>query len=315
MATNTNSTAGDMGKALGAANTGMDALGKLSELLFGKKDSTSMSVEQMNQLNQLVEQISKYYESDEFKQQTDEQKKEFTNQLTSLAQNIKTVQSEIVKQQSKQQQTVSDIDSVTLAKQKELHAKTVADLANVMNNGSKTKEAAIKDSQSAMDAAIQTVLKQGMGDVAQATTNFGSYDSTVQNNLANELSALAAREGAAVQLGTMQNYEQQRQQEINSLLQNIQGLFTGIRGAETVGTTTGNTTTNTSGTTNQDTTSTQQTQLESFLQTINNMIGSSNKTGQATDTSKTDSTSTTDTTSTEKKKSAGLFTGLLGFGG
>lgn len=78
-------------------------------------------------------------------------------------------------------------------------------LASLINTDF-SKNAAIADSSDAMNAAINTVLQSGIGNVNSGILNTGAYNNTTRGMLANDLGARAAAEGASVRQNAIQSY-------------------------------------------------------------------------------------------------------------
>lgn len=85
-----------------------------------------------------------------------------------------------------------------------------------------TKADAINDSQTAADAAMNKVLRSGVGTVNASTTSGGAYDSTTQKLLSDNLAGEAAAASAEVVQNTISNYAQlsnaQSQLALSSML-------------------------------------------------------------------------------------------------
>lgn len=76
-----------------------------------------------------------------------------------------------------------------------------------------SKSDAIADSQTAADAAMNKVLKSGVGTANQSTTSGGAYNSTTQKLLSDDLAAQGAAASAEVTQNTISNYAQLSNQQ------------------------------------------------------------------------------------------------------
>tara|TARA_R110000787_G_scaffold165251_5_gene278357 strand:- start:2765 stop:3772 length:1008 start_codon:yes stop_codon:yes gene_type:complete len=107
------------------------------------------------------------------------------------------------------------------------------------NAGSFTTDEATRLSRNASEAAIQTTLKQGFGDVAAAGTNAGAYDSTTQGQIASQVSADAARAGAGQELEMQQLFAGLRKEEGGEATGVLAQLMATLAGAQSSTTGTG----------------------------------------------------------------------------
>lgn len=120
-----------------------------------------------------------------------------------------------------------------------------------------SQENAIAASEGALQAAIQEVMRSGIGNVAAQGTNFGAYGGTVQGRMASQLGADAASAGQKAQLDTITNFaglSNQRDQMLNNAIQGL--LDTATRQGST---TTTDMATSTDQTSNQSTTGSEST--------------------------------------------------------
>lgn len=149
-----------------------------------------------------------------------------------------------------------------------------------------SQENAIAASEGALQAAIQEVMRSGIGNVAAQGTNFGAYGGTVQGKMASQLGADAASAGQKAQLDAITNFaglSNHRDQILNNAIQGL--LDTATRQGTT---TTTDMTTSTDQTSNQSTTGSESTTTDK--------TGSSSQIGTETSSQDviTDVESTTD---------------------
>lgn len=98
-------------------------------------------------------------------------------------------------------------------------------LGYAMNDQTYSKDAAIADSQNAMNAAVDQAIKSGIGGVNQGILNTGAYNQSTRSLLANDLTASAAAAGAQAQQNTIAQYaginNQNQQTALSALFQTL----------------------------------------------------------------------------------------------
>lgn len=146
-------------------------------------------------------------------------------------------------------------------------------------------------SQDAMSAAVAEVMRSGIGEVAEIGSNTGSYNSTSQAAAATQLGSRAAETGARVRLESQQNQQALAQQQLQSIIAGLSGLFGQAKGGTT--------------------TTTQSVQSrEDQKATANTNVTGSETSEQVTDETSEINTET-DSTTDSTDETDGLLTGLI----
>ncbi len=91
--------------------------------------------------------------------------------------------------------------------------------------GEYSKEAAISDTEGAVQALMETIIGEGMGGVRDITNIAGAYDSTVQQQMRDALVTRAAGEGARLQQETIGQYAGISAQQESTRLASLLGVL------------------------------------------------------------------------------------------
>ena len=190
--------------------------------------------------------------------------------------------------------TTSNLDSAQMQQLNEVMA-TMSGRLNG-DNTQFSKEAAISDSANASQAALDRVISSGIGTVFDAGTNTGSYNSTAQQNIANELGAEATRVGTQVTLDQINKYAGLSQQQQGADASTMSQLLSNAINAG------GTTTTNQSTNTDQNSSSSENStaaQTNQSASTNTNQSTTATNTNTSSNTSQSSSEDATTSTETE----------------
>lgn len=95
------------------------------------------------------------------------------------------------------------------------------------------KDAAVRDSQGAVQDAIRTALQEDIPKILDMQNRSGAYSSTTAQLLADNAQAQAVQKGAAIQLDTVNKYQailqNARQQDITESGQSLEGLLSALQ--------------------------------------------------------------------------------------
>lgn len=157
-------------------------------------------------------------------------------------------------------------------------------------------EQATKLSEQARNNAINQVLRSQMGDVIEAGTKAGAYDSTVQSDVATDVAARAAEQGSAAEQDMQKTFASLSLQKTNTLTNAMSGLLGILKGSEV--------------TSAQDRTQVTDQQSGSASTVSGTQTGSTD-TSSSTETDRTQ-TSSTDSSVTSETEQDGLLDKIFG---
>lgn len=297
---------GAPGGSLGATLNGIN---NIMGGALGNSSSTSGS--QSTDMEQFVSMLQSIM-AQETTNQTEQSTTDSTSSSNAVGtENMQSMLDQLVNSIQQQTSQSSDIDEETLSQQQGIFGQLQQMFSGAAESDRFSREQAITTAKNARDGAINQSLRQTSADVDSAGVNAGAYGSTVTSNLNNQATALAAEQGAQTELNTIQQFEQNRQSEMDSLVQSLNQVFTGMRGAETQQSATGTT----KETTNQSEQARTDTQQQEFVQNLTSTLQklfSQTDSTQVTDTEQ-ETTGSTDTTTSSSQDNKGWLSKLNPF--
>jgi 3-dehydroquinate dehydratase len=248
--------------------------------------NTQFTDEQSSQLSEMLSSMDKDVAEEIFGTETLQQ----LQQSVSQQQQSTTGQQSQQQQQEQQQQTSTDQTTqgqtdTTSQQQQETTTTTqlgdeqtrqrLSDVLNTLGGGSSADDA--------MDVAMQQVLRSGAPAIANVGNRSGTFGSTAEAQLQNDLITKAAEAGTTARLD-------QQNTEMNQLLQAIQAGQQGTATEVGTGTTTG-----------QESTQSQQ-QMQQMQDLVSSLFGQTDTTTQQDSTTQTSEETSTDSTSTSEQQ-------------
>ena len=241
---------------------------QLQQMLSSMDKNVAEEIFGTETLQQLQEQVSQSQQQQSTTGSQSEQTSQEQNQQTSTDQTT-TGQQDTTSQQQTDQQTTTQLGD-------EATRNRLTDLINNLGGGESASQA--------MDVAMQKVLRDGAPAISNVGNRSGTFNSSQQGMLQNDLAVRAAEAGTQASLN-------QRNQEMSQLLQALNLGQQGTASENTTGVTSGQ----------QSTTS--QEQMQQMQDVLSQLFGNTQTdTSQQTDTTQQNSSQTsTDSTSTSEQ--------------
>jgi 3-dehydroquinate dehydratase len=220
-------------------------------------------------LQQLQQSVSQQEQQQSTTGQQSQQQQQEQQQQTNTEQST-TGQTDTTSQQQQETTTTTQLGD-------DLTRQRLADVMNTLGGGSSADDA--------MDVAMQQVLRSGAPAIANVGNRSGTFGSTAEAQMQNDLITKAAEAGTTARLD-------QQNTEMNQLLQAIQAGQQGTAIETGTGTTTG-----------QESTSSQQ-QMQQMQDMLSSLFGQTDTTTQQDSTSSTQTSeeTATDSTSTSEQQ-------------
>lgn len=141
-----------------------------------------------------------------------------TNSSGNFINNIATLSELLLPKTGKKTTTTSGGKST----QQTLDNESIKALQKILTGGQYSKDAAVTDSQAAIDTLMKRFVEKNLPSIAGANAQTGAYNSTTTKMLTDNLSAQAIAEGAALQQKTVKDYAD----IISNTAQNLKGAET-----------------------------------------------------------------------------------------
>lgn len=293
----------------GAVNAGAGITAIAEGLFGGSQTQDSSQTQTMNQFVSALQQMEELSQTEMSEEQRTQAEQEV---LSSLQESTTSLMDQVVRAQEETTERTQQVSDEALAQQEEFFSGMLQNFSNTMGSDRFSADAATEAASSARDSAVRQVLNEGSSAVQESETNAGAYNSTVRENMGNQLGAQAADAGARTELETRAQFEQQRQNEMQTLLTGIGQAFQNLRGSVTESVGTGSSTQQTEQSEQQQ----RQQQQREFLESIQNMIGSSSQTSRTEQesSSEQETDQNTETSNERTDSSAGLLKTINPFG-